>query len=159
MRRQDREISDLHEIREILRRSELCFLGLCNGGDPYIVPMNFGFKEEKGQIYFYLHSAKCGKKLDLICCNPNVCIAFGTMLSFVDGQKGCEATAEYESVICFGTAEILTDPAECKKGLSCLLSHYQSKADHDLSALLEKTAVIRITAHTITGKTNRKEAL
>lgn len=159
MRRQDREISDPAQICGILKRTRICFLSLCDGSTPYTVPMNFGFTEEAGRITLYLHSAKSGKKLDLIRKNPNVCAAFGNMLSFEDGKTGCEATAQYESAIGFGTAELLSDPRACKKGLSCLLSQYESHAAHDFSALLDKTAVIRVTLDRITGKTNRKETI
>ena len=159
MRRQDREISDLTQICGILKRSRVCFLSLCDGSTPYTVPMNFGFTEEAGCITLYLHSAKRGRKIELIRKNPNVCAAFGTMLSFEDGETGCKATAQYESVVGFGTAEILSDRKACEKGLSCLLSQYESRAAHDFSALLDKTAVIRVALDRITGKTNRKETV
>lgn len=159
MRRQDREIVDPAQICGILKRSKVCFLSLCDGNTPYTVPMNFGFTEEAGRITLYLHSARSGRKLELIRKNPNVCAAFGTMLSFEDGETGCKATAQYESAVGFGTAEILSDPKACEKGLSCLLSQYESRAARDFSALLDKTAVIRVALDRITGKTNRKETV
>ncbi|MCI5924695.1 MAG: pyridoxamine 5'-phosphate oxidase family protein [Oscillospiraceae bacterium] len=159
MRRQDREIVDPAQICGILKRSKVCFLSLCDGNTPYTVPMNFGFTEEAGRITLYLHSARSGRKLELIRKNPNVCAAFGTMLSFEDGETGCKATAQYESAVGFGTAEILSDLKACEKGLSCLLSQYESRAAHDFSVLLDRTAVIRVVLDRITGKTNRKETV
>ena len=159
MRRQDREIVDPAQICGILKRSKVCFLSLCDGNTPYTVPMNFGFTEEAGRITLYLHSARSGRKLELIRKNPNVCAAFGTMLSFEDGETGCKATAQYESAVGFGTAEILSDLKACEKGLSCLLSQYESHAAHDFSVLLDRTAVIRVVLDRITGKTNQKETV
>ena len=159
MRRQDREIVDPAQICGILKRSKVCFLSLCDGNTPYTVPMNFGFTEEAGRITLYLHSARSGRKLELIRKNPNVCAAFGTMLSFEDGETGCKATAQYESAVGFGTAEILSDPKACEKGLSCLLSQYESRAARDFSALLDQTAVIRVALDRMTGQTNRKETV
>lgn len=159
MRRQDREIVDPAQICGILKRSKVCFLSLCDGNTPYTVPMNFGFTEEAGRITLYLHSARSGRKLELIRKNPNVCAAFGTMLSFEDGETGCKATAQYESAVGFGTAEILSDLKACEKGLSCLLSQYESRAAHDFSVLLDRTAVIRVVLDRISGKTNRKETV
>ena len=159
MRRQDREIVDPAQICGILKRSKVCFLSLCDGNTPYTVPMNFGFTEEAGRITLYLHSARSGRKLELIRKNPTVCATFGTMLSFEDGETGCKATAQYESAVGFGTAEILSDLKACEKGLSCLLSQYESRAAHDFSVLLDRTAVIRVVLDRITGKTNRKETV
>lgn len=157
MRRADREVLEFERICGILKRSTVCFLSLCDGDVPYTVPMSFGFETEAERIVLYFHSAKTGKKIELIKKNPNVCVSFGTMLSFADAETGCGATAQYESAVGVGRAEILTDQAECEKGLSCLLDQYESRAAHEFSALFEKTAVIRVPLDCITGKTNRKE--
>jgi uncharacterized protein len=53
MRRKDREITDRTEIEAILNEARVCRIGLAEGGDPYIVPLCFGYEE--GSVY--LHSA------------------------------------------------------------------------------------------------------
>ena len=42
MRRSDREITDLKEIVEIMRKCDVCRLALNDDGYPYIIPLNFG---------------------------------------------------------------------------------------------------------------------
>ena len=67
MRRKDREVTDPQRIEEIISACHCCRLGFCDGGKPYIVPLNFGFfRREDGGYTFYFHSAREGRKLDLI---------------------------------------------------------------------------------------------
>lgn len=58
MRRSDKEIKDKNIIQWILKEAQVCRIALCNDNKPYIIPMNFGFKDN----YIYLHSAAEGKK-------------------------------------------------------------------------------------------------
>ena len=66
MRRTDREITDAEKITQIIQTCHCCRLGFCDNGAVYIVPLNFGYAEENGKRVFYFHSAKSGRKLDLI---------------------------------------------------------------------------------------------
>lgn len=67
MRRADREVKDFEQILEIMRGCDICELALNDvDGYPYALPMNFGLTVENGKPVIYLHSAREGKKLDLI---------------------------------------------------------------------------------------------
>ena len=72
MRRRDREITDRNEIIRLIDVSKVCRLGLSDDGMPYIVPMLYGYAEEDGQIVFYFHGARKGRKMDIIaaCVDP-----------------------------------------------------------------------------------------
>jgi hypothetical protein len=61
MRRTDRQITDRARIEDILRRCRFCRLGLVCEGEPYVVPLCFGYD---GQAV-YLHMAVEGKKAGL----------------------------------------------------------------------------------------------
>ena len=68
MRRKDREVTELETVKEIIRQCDVLRLGLADGDYPYIVPMNFGWEEKEGRLYFYLHGQQkaarrscCGK--------------------------------------------------------------------------------------------------
>ena len=60
MRRSDREINDIYEIEYFLNNAMVCRIGLADGGDPYTVPVCFGYTN--GTIY--PHSALSGKNCD-----------------------------------------------------------------------------------------------
>jgi nitroimidazol reductase NimA-like FMN-containing flavoprotein (pyridoxamine 5'-phosphate oxidase superfamily) len=53
MRRKDREITDRAEMESILNEAMVCRIGLADGGEPYVVPLSFGY--ENGAVY--IHSA------------------------------------------------------------------------------------------------------
>ena len=67
VRRKDREITELETVKEIIRQCDVLRLGLADGDYPYIVPVNFGWEEKEGRLYFYLHGAGEGRKAELIC--------------------------------------------------------------------------------------------
>ena len=58
MRRKDREVTDNARIDEIITRCSCCRVGFNDGGEVYIVPMNFGFVKRGEKRVLYFHSAK-----------------------------------------------------------------------------------------------------
>lgn len=97
------------EMEEILRNETLGFLGLCQDGQPYVVPLTYAYGN--GKILF--HCAIEGKKLDCIRENPQVCFTVGRQFDAVCRHpQGAQCKEEHESVICYGTARILTDETE-----------------------------------------------
>ena len=62
VRRDDKEIASRSEIDDIIRGCKVCHLGLAVDGEPYIVPVSFGYDGEA--VYF--HTAPEGKKIDFI---------------------------------------------------------------------------------------------
>ena len=69
MRRSDKEINDPKTILRIIEEAEVCRIALSDGEKPYIVPMNFGYKDNS----LYLHSASEGEKIDILKSNNNIC--------------------------------------------------------------------------------------
>jgi nitroimidazol reductase NimA-like FMN-containing flavoprotein (pyridoxamine 5'-phosphate oxidase superfamily) len=59
MRRSDREITDLFEIVSILNAATVCRIGIADSGEPYLIPVCFGYIH--GTIN--IHSPLSGKKL------------------------------------------------------------------------------------------------
>lgn len=62
MRRKDREITDVQEILNIIRKCDVCRIAMNDGDFPYIVPLNFGLDVQGEQVYLYFHGALEGKK-------------------------------------------------------------------------------------------------
>ena len=65
MRRNDREITDLNEILSIINDCKVIHLAMIDAGDPYLLPLNFGYACENGVFSFFCHSAREGRKLDI----------------------------------------------------------------------------------------------
>lgn len=57
MRRHDRQVTDINEIVKILDKSKVVHLGMAGGGEPYVVPMNYGYTLNNGALTLYLHCA------------------------------------------------------------------------------------------------------
>ncbi|MDY0382771.1 MAG: pyridoxamine 5'-phosphate oxidase family protein, partial [Atribacterota bacterium] len=98
MRRKDREITSMEEIKDIIKEALFCNIAMCRSNIPYLVPMNFGFD---GQ-YFYLHSAPEGLKLDILKENPRVCIEITQDLKIIPSTDVCKTGMKYSSVIVSG---------------------------------------------------------
>ena len=74
MRRKDREITHIHAILDLVSECRVCRLAMTDGGVPYIVPLNYGYEYADGALTFYFHSAKEGRKLEILKKNPMVCL-------------------------------------------------------------------------------------
>ena len=48
MRRSDREITDLGEILSIINDCKVIHLAMVDDGEPYLLPLNFGYACEGG---------------------------------------------------------------------------------------------------------------
>ena len=66
MRRQDRRVTDIEEIKGILNSTRIIHLGMMDGDYPYVVPLHFGFECIDEVLYIYVHGHHEGKKFDLI---------------------------------------------------------------------------------------------
>ena len=73
-------IEDRQRVEEIISRCDICFVGITDlEGNPYVIPMNFGYQE--GVIY--LHSGPTGSSIDMLAQNNHVCITFSTYQELV----------------------------------------------------------------------------
>ena len=73
MTRREREVTDINEILKIMDACKIVHVGLVDGDQPYVLPMNYGYTYEDGKMVIYLHGANKGYKYGLIEKNPKVC--------------------------------------------------------------------------------------
>lgn len=62
MRKANRAITDLDEIKTLIDSCDTIRLGFVDGDEAYIVPLSFGFEAENGEFTFYVHGAKAGRR-------------------------------------------------------------------------------------------------
>lgn len=156
MRRKDREITDPAKIRQIILASHCCRLGFCDDGEVYIVPLNFGYEEVDEKRIFYFHSAREGRKIDLI--RAGGCIGFELDTNFVPhpAEKACEFSAGFQSVIGRGRAQLVEDEAEMRHGLQCIMEHLSGRTDWEIPReMLSRVAVIRLEVETLSCKEHK----
>lgn len=152
MRKAEREIKDYGELEEVIRRAEVCRLGMVDGREPYVVPLNFGYRD--GTLFF--HCAKEGRKLDILRRNPMVCFELEAGVHLVEGDKACGWSTSYESVIGWGKAEIVMDEKGVREGLEVIMDHFtDGPFDFDPRSL-SLTAVIKVIVERMTGKRSKR---
>lgn len=156
MRRKDREITETDEILAVIGKSKIMHLGLFDDGYPYIVPLHFGFEYTDGRPVFYVHCAKEGHKLDLIRRNPHVCVETECDVKLLSGgEDPCSYSSEYASFIGHGEAEILREPEQKIRGLSCLMRHQTGREFAFTEQMAAAAAVVRITVSEYSAKARR----
>ena len=120
MRRKEKEIIDKSEIESIIRKSMVCRLGLADNGRPYVVPLCFGY--DNGALFF--HSAKEGRKIEILKKNNQVCFEFDIAPEIKTGKTACAWGMKYQSVIGFGKTLFVEDPDERRKALDVIMRQY-----------------------------------
>ncbi len=149
MRRQDRQISEGSQLEAILRKGLVCRLALADGDQPYLVPMSYGLAD--GALY--LHSALSGRKVDILRRNNRVCFEVEADVALVRGEKACNWSFNYRSVIGFGRARFVDDAGERRRGLNAIMAQYGGTGPQDYAdPVLARTLVIRIDIESMTGK-------
>lgn len=152
MRRKDREITEISEIIEIMKKCDSCSVAFFDEVFPYVIPMNFGFEHNNGEISLYFHSAEIGKKLDLIKRNGNAAFEMSCSYRLVTGENACSFTMEYESVCGNGYTEILDNESKVK-ALNLLMSQYVDEQSFEFQeSALEKVIVMRLSVNELHGK-------
>lgn len=152
MTRREREVTDLNEIVRYLDTAKVLHLGLVDGDEPYVVPMNYGYTMEDGKLTLYLHGALRGRKLDVMRVNPKVFFALECDLQPFEGSVACKYGLAYASVMGRGMATIVEDVEEKKKGLSILMKTQTGKDFSFTDKLTTVVSVIRIDVSEYTAK-------
>lgn len=153
MRRKDREVTDTAAIRAILDKAQVVHLAMIDGDRPYVVPLHYGYTLENGVLTLYLHSAKEGRKLDVLQKNARVAFVLETDVSLVSGgDLPCKYGAAYASVMGEGRATILTDPVEKTDALTMLMKTQTGRNFYITEAMTDTVAVLRIDVEAFTAK-------
>lgn len=153
MTRREREITDRQEIIDILDRAIITHIGLVDGDEPYVVPMNYGYTmDDDGKLYLYLHGATQGRKLDVMRANPKVFFSMECDVQPFEGDVACRYGTSYKSLMGRGKAEILENPEEKMKILSIFMKTQTGKDFEFNEKLVKVVSVIRIDVSDYTAK-------
>ncbi|MHB9029914.1 MAG: pyridoxamine 5'-phosphate oxidase family protein [Candidatus Latescibacterota bacterium] len=149
MFREDKEITGREEMEAILRESPVIRIGLTDNDIPYVVPMNFVYRD--GSIL--LHSAPRGQKVEMLHWNPRVCFETDIGHAAIPGENPCTWGFGYRSVIGFGKAHFIDDPEEKREVLKLITERYSGIASGDIPGdRVGGVAIIRIDIESMTGK-------
>jgi nitroimidazol reductase NimA-like FMN-containing flavoprotein (pyridoxamine 5'-phosphate oxidase superfamily) len=154
MRRKDKEIADINDKMAIVAKCKVCRLGLSENNYPYVIPLNYGYTCEDEILTFYFHSAKEGRKMEIIRSNNNVCIEIDCDTQLIEGMKPCNYGYAFKSIVGFGKISFLETNDEKTFGLNCLTKHQtENDTTHDYTENeLNNVCVYKMTVETFTGK-------
>jgi len=117
-------------------------------GQPYVVPLCFGY--EDGTLYF--HAALEGRKMDMLRKNDRVCFEFDVDAEIVKGKEACNWGMRYKRVIGFGKAVFLDNIKEKRRALGIIMRQYSEGTFRFPDDSVRRTAVIRVAIESITSK-------
>ena len=150
MRRKDRLMQE-DRARELLAGGEYGILSMVSGdGQPYGVPLSYVVLE--GDIYF--HCAMDGQKIRNLSHEARVsfCVVGETQPVF----ESNDFSTYYESVIVFGTAQMVEEESQKTVALMALCQKYLPEHMEHAGASIQhygkRTGVWRIAVEHITGK-------
>ena len=135
------------ECNKVLERNTSGVLAVMGDGNyPYAVPLSYVWKD--GKLYF--HCAVSGHKLDAIRADSRASFCV------IDKDQVIpeEYTTHYRSVIVFGRARVLDDPAEKRRAIETLAEKYSPGMDltNVIEGSWERLCMVELAAELVTGK-------
>lgn len=153
MRRKDREITDSQAIERFISEQQIMRVGMIDDGEVYLVPVNYGFKNENGAYTFYFHGAGAGRKYTLAQSRPRVGFEIDGEYSLLPAAKACGYSARYRSVIGNGVLSVVCDPEEKAKALDRVMKQLTGKSGFSFeAAALRATAVFKLEVERLSCK-------
>ena len=176
MRRSDREITDAGIIDDVFERAKIVRIGFfdegIDGGQVYLVPVNYGYEKTDSGVRLYFHGAKAGRKYELALANPHVGFELDVDYQLVEGPLACNYGALYASIIGNGRVCVVNDRDEALHGLGLIMDTalmdpaHMDMAYKDVAVgarpwefspeVVERTAVFRLDVDTFTCKSRGK---
>lgn len=144
-------IEEKERIETIIMNCDACFVGITDlDGNPYVVPMNFGY--ENGTLY--LHSGPEGGKIEMLERNNHVCITFshGHKLVYQHEKVACSYSMRSESVMCLGQVHFIEDIDEKRRALNIIMRHYSEKEFTYSDPAVRNVKVWQVPIEKMTGK-------
>ncbi len=152
MTRRERQVTDMEQIISILDKSKVVHVGMIDGDEPYVVPMNYGYLLEDGKLTIYLHGAKRGRKIDAIVANPKVFYEMCCDITPFAGDVACNYGITYASIMGRGLATLVEDVEEKKKALTLLMKAQTGKDFEFENKLTMPVNIIKIDTLEFTAK-------
>lgn len=149
MRRKDNEITDKELIEQILAEADIIRIAMCDGTEPYLLPMNYVHMD--GCIY--IHSAKEGRKIDVLTKNNRVAFQADKGIKLIVNEEACMCGPKYFSVFGTGDACFIDDKEVKTKVLDAIMIKYTGRIGFKYpEKAFEATLIIKIEIDYLSGK-------
>ena len=148
MRRNDKEITEQKALDEIMKKAQVCRLGVSHENMAYIIPISFGYEAR----VLYFHSGPEGLKLMILRENPKACFEVEIDTQVIPSEQGCNWSMRYQSIIGFGEVEFIEDLDGKRKALQIIMQQYGDDLKMAEDAKLSGVTIFKLVVNTMTGK-------
>lgn len=110
---------DFETVASILDEGLVCHVGFVVDGQPFVIPTAYGRIDNK----VYIHGAGASRMLKSLLTGIEVCLTVTLLDGLVLARSAYHHSMNYRSVVLFGTAEPVVDPAEKMIALKAFTEH------------------------------------
>ncbi len=155
MRREEREITEIARIDEIIETCDCCRIGLVDGASVYMVPLNFGYERVDGKSVFYFHGAKVGRKADLIQKNGDAGFELDTNHALKSHEEACGHSFGYSSIVGSGKISFIDNLPEKRHALNLVMKQHTGQGEWEMpDKAIEAVGVMKLEVEEMCGKEN-----
>jgi uncharacterized protein len=155
-RRHDRGFHDRDTVHALLDAATLCHVSYVIDGQPYCTPTLF-WREGS---HLYWHGSSASRMLRNQAEGEPVCLTVTHLDSLVLARCGFNHSADYRSVMAFGRARLIEDPAEKRRALTMMVdrlfpgrtTQLRASGDQEIKA----TAVVHMEIERASAKIRAK---
>ena len=156
MRRKDREVMEKEVLIEILDSCKTACVAMIDKDLPYVIPLSYGYDLNEDELVLYFHSAKEGRKIEILTNNNKVCFTIFSEGEPIHSETPCNSGYYFSSIIGNGRVEFIEEPDEKKYALKRMFAH-QAKREVDFTDEQAATvSIFKIVSKEYTGKRKPK---
>lgn len=152
MRRQDRIVTDIVDIKDILDSCKTCHVAMVDNDAPYVVPLSYGYRIENNTLTLYFHSAKEGRKINILQKNNQVCFAISREGEPSFTEVPCNSGYYFSSVIGDGTVIFIDDDDGKREALAHMFAHQSGRKVSFSAEQANAVLVFKIVSKCFVGK-------
>ncbi len=139
IRRKEKAITNLDEMKQILLRAQYITIAMCKDNQPYLVTLSHGYDPEKDVIFF--HCATKGKKIDYLTLNN---VVWGqALIDHGYAQGACDhlyATTQFKGKVSF-----IHDLEEKRQALNNMIQKLDENPQGIIDTQLQEKSVTKVT--------------
>jgi len=137
---------------DILDAGKVCHVGFTLDDQPYVVPMSYGRLGDQ----LLIHGSVASRMMKNLTAGLRCCATVTHLDGLVYARSTFNSSMNYRSVMVFGTARLITDIDEKRKGIQALVDHLMPgrRADLRKSTIkeLNATSLLSLPIETFSSK-------
>ncbi len=147
-----RGVYSREEVYRILDEGLVCHVGFIVEGKPVVIPTGYGRRGDT----LYIHGSAASRMLQAIGTGADVCITVTLLDGLVLARSAFHHSMNYRSVVIFGTATRVDDPATKLEALDIFTEHIAPgrwrDVRHPTAKELQATMVVSIPLNEVSAK-------